>query len=115
MADAALGAGGTPSRNILDFFRDSVPALAVIIIVVMLILPLPTVLLDALMAMNLMLSLLILLIVLYTQKPTEFSLFPTMLLVATVFSLALNVSSTRLILRDGIKFSGKMVRAFSNL
>jgi flagellar biosynthesis protein FlhA len=114
MADAALGTGGTQSRNIFDFFRDSVPALAVIVIVVMLILPLPTVLLDALMAMNLMLSLLILLIVLYTQKPTEFSLFPTMLLVATVFSLALNVSSTRLILAQGIKFNGKMVRAFSS-
>jgi flagellar biosynthesis protein FlhA len=114
MADAALGTGGTPPRNIYSFFRDSVPALAVIIIVVMLILPLPTVLLDALMAMNLMLSLLILLIVLYTQKPTEFSLFPTMLLVATVFSLALNVSSTRLILAQGIKFNGKMVRAFSS-
>ncbi|WP_461248032.1 flagellar biosynthesis protein FlhA, partial [Treponema sp. R6D11] len=78
------------------------------------ILPLPTVLLDALMAMNLMLSLLILLVVIYTQKPTEFSLFPTMLLVATVFSLALNVSSTRLILAQGIKFNGKMVRAFSS-
>jgi len=113
MADAALGAGGTPSRNIFGFFKDSVPAVAVIVIVVMLILPLPTFLLDALMAMNLMLSLLILLIVLYTQKPTEFSLFPTMLLVATVFSLALNVSSTRLILAQGIKFNGRMVRAFS--
>jgi flagellar biosynthesis protein FlhA len=114
MADAALGAGGTQPRNIFSFFRESVPAVAVIIIVVMLILPLPTVLLDALMAMNLMLSLLILLIVLYTQKPTEFSLFPTMLLVATVFSLALNVSSTRLILAQGINFNGKMVKAFSS-
>ena len=114
MADAALGTEGTSSRNMFSFFRESVPAVAVIIIVVMLILPLPTVLLDALMAMNLMLSLLILLIVLYTQKPTEFSLFPTMLLVATVFSLALNVSSTRLILAQGIKFNGRMVRAFSS-
>jgi len=113
MADAAVGAGGTPPRSLFSFFRESVPAVAVIIIVVMLILPLPTFLLDALMAMNLMLSLLILLIVLYTQKPTEFSLFPTMLLVATVFSLALNVSSTRLILAQGVKFNGRMVRAFS--
>jgi len=113
MADAALGAEGTQSSNFFSFFRESVPAVAVIIIVVMLILPLPTIILDALMAMNLMLSLLILLIVLYTQKPTEFSLFPTMLLVATVFSLALNVSSTRLILAQGIKFNGRMVRAFS--
>ena len=113
MADAALGAEGTQPGNFISFFKESVPAIAVIVIVVMLILPLPTFLLDALMAMNLMLSLLILLIVLYTKKPTEFSLFPTMLLVATVFSLALNVSSTRLILRDGIGFKGQMVRAFS--
>jgi flagellar biosynthesis protein FlhA len=66
------------------------------------------------MAMNLMLSLLILLIVLYSNKPIEFNLFPTMLLVATVFSLALNVSSTRLILAQGVKFNGRMVRAFSS-
>jgi len=113
MADVTLGTGGTAPRNIFSFFKDSVPAIAVIVIVIMLILPLPTVILDALMAMNLALSLLILLIVLYSQKPTEFSLFPTMLLVATVFALALNVSSTRLILRDGMRFDGRMVRAFS--
>ncbi|MDR0301470.1 MAG: flagellar biosynthesis protein FlhA [Treponema sp.] len=113
MADAALGTEGSASR-VSGFLRESFPATAVIVIVIMLILPLPTVLLDMLMAVNLMLSLLVLLIVLYTQKPTEFSLFPTMLLVATVFSLALNVSSTRLILRDGVRFDGRMVRAFSS-
>jgi flagellar biosynthesis protein FlhA len=113
MADVTLGTGGTAPRNIFSFFKESVPAIAVIVIVVMLILPLPTVILDALMTMNLVLSLLILLIVIYSQKPTEFSLFPTMLLVATVFALALNVSSTRLILRDGMRFDGRMVRAFS--
>jgi flagellar biosynthesis protein FlhA len=52
--------------------------------------------------------------VLYTQKPTEFSLFPTVLLVTTVFGLALNVSSTRLILIQGAKFNGRMIRAFSS-
>ncbi|MDR2942337.1 MAG: flagellar biosynthesis protein FlhA [Treponema sp.] len=114
MADAALNTEGTASRNVFGFLKESFPATSVIVIVIMLILPLPTILLDALMAVNLMLSLLVLLIVLYTQKPTEFSLFPTMLLVATVFSLALNVSSTRLILRDGINFDGRMVRAFSH-
>ena len=114
MADAALGAEGTVSRNPLVFLKDSFPAVAVITIVIAIVLPMPTVLLDALMAINLVFSLLVLLIVLYTQRPTEFSLFPTILLVATIFSLALNVSSTRLILRDGVNFDGRMIRAFSS-
>jgi flagellar biosynthesis protein FlhA len=88
-------------------------AVAVIAVVMMLIIPLPTILLDALMAMNLVLALLILLIVLYTKKATDFSIFPTVLLVSTVFSLALNVSSTRLILTQGSAFNGRMIRAFS--
>jgi len=102
-------------KGILEFLGESFPATAVIVTVIMMILPLPTVLLDALMAVNLMLSLLILLIVITSKSPTtEFGLFPTMLLVTTVFSLALNVSSTRLILRDGVNFDGRMVRAFSH-
>jgi len=114
MADAALGGSKTVVRSPLSFLQESFPAVAVITTVVMLILPLPTVLLDALMAFNLIFSLLILLIVLYTVKPTEFSLFPTVLLVATVFSLALNISSTRLILSLGARFDGRMIRAFSS-
>jgi flagellar biosynthesis protein FlhA len=114
MADAALGNEGTASHNIFGFLKDSFPATAVIITVIMLILPLPTILLDALMAFNLMFSLLILLIVLYSKKPTEVNLFPTMLLVTTVFALALNISSTRLILRDGVNFNGRMIKAFSH-
>jgi flagellar biosynthesis protein FlhA len=89
-------------------------ALAVVTVVVMLVVPLPTVLLDAFMALNLVLSLLVLLIVLYTEKATDFSLFPVVLLVVTVFGLALNVSSTRLILTKGDKFDGRMIRAFSS-
>ena len=115
MADVVLGTENVSSRNSpLGFFKDSFPAVAVIVTVVMLIFPLPTILLDALMAFNLMFSMLILLIVLYTKKPTEFSLFPTILLVTTVFGLALNVSSTRLILTLGARFDGRMIRAFSS-
>ncbi|MDR1636399.1 MAG: flagellar biosynthesis protein FlhA, partial [Treponema sp.] len=88
--------------------------LAVVIVIVMLVLPLPTVLLDTLMAMNLIISLLVLLIVLYTRKAVDFNLFPTVLLVVTVFGLALNVSSTRLILTQGAAFDGRMIRAFSS-
>jgi flagellar biosynthesis protein FlhA len=112
--DGAAAAASVVSRNPLNFLKDSFPAVAVVTVVIMLIFPLPTVLLDALMAMNLLFALLILLIVLYTQRPTEFSLFPTILLVATVFSLALNVSSTRLILTKGARFDGRMIRAFSS-
>jgi flagellar biosynthesis protein FlhA len=89
-------------------------AVAVVAVVVMLVIPLPTVLLDTLMAMNLVLSLLILLIVLYTKKATDFNIFPTILLMETIFGLALNVSSTRLILTQGASFNGKMIRAFSS-
>ena len=92
---------------------DLFVAIGAVIIVMMLIIPLPTVLLDLLMAINLILNLLILLIVIYTRRATDFSVFPTLLLVSTVFGLGLNVSSTRLILSLGMKFDGKMVKAFS--
>ncbi|HOC29162.1 MAG TPA: flagellar biosynthesis protein FlhA, partial [Treponemataceae bacterium] len=95
------------------FKADLFVAIGAIIVVLMLIVPLPTVLLDLFMALNLILNLLILLIVLYTRRAIDFSAFPTLLLVSTVFGLGLNVSSTRLILSQGMKFDGKMVRAFS--
>ena len=87
-------------------------AIGVVAVVMMMIIPLPAFLLDALMALNLVLSLLIILIVLYTRHALEFSVFPTLLLVATVFGLALNVSSTRLILVQGSQFNGRVIRAF---
>jgi flagellar biosynthesis protein FlhA len=91
----------------------SLLALGVVVVLGMLIIPLPTVILDALMTLNLVVSLLVLLIVLYNKKPTDFSLFPTVLLVITVFGLALNISSTRLILLRGMDFDGRMIKAFS--
>jgi flagellar biosynthesis protein FlhA len=102
------------SDSFLKDRSDLFVAVGVVAVVLMLIIPLPTVLLDALMALNLILALLILLIVLYTKRPTDFSIFPTILLVSTVFGLAINVSSTRLILSQGTKFDGKMIKAFSS-
>ncbi|MDR1390267.1 MAG: flagellar biosynthesis protein FlhA [Treponema sp.] len=93
---------------------DLAIAAAVIAVVMMLVIPLPTILLDTLMAMNLLLSLMILLLVLYTKKATDFSSFPTVLLIVTIFGLALNVSSTRLILTKGQQFDGRMIRAFAS-
>jgi flagellar biosynthesis protein FlhA len=89
-------------------------AIAVVAIVLMVIIPLPTVLLDTLMASNLLLSILILLLALTTPRAIDFSAFPTVLLVLTVFGIGLNVSSTRLILTLGTRFNGRMVRAFSD-
>lgn len=102
------------SDSFLKDRSDLFVAVGVVAVVMMLIIPLPTVLLDALMALNLVLALLILLIVLYTKRPTDFSIFPTILLVSTVFGLAINVSSTRLILSQGARFDGKMIKAFSS-
>ena len=125
MADAARldnSANGVPKKtglnNLLGLapggnIKGSLMALAVVVVLAMLIIPLPTFLLDTLMALNLVLSLLVLLIVLYNKKPTDFSLFPTVLLVVTVFGLALNISSTRLILNQGARFDGRMIKAFS--
>jgi flagellar biosynthesis protein FlhA len=91
---------------------DVFVAIGVIAVVIMLIIPLPAFILDTLMTINIVLSLLTILIVLYTRHALEFSVFPTLLLIATVFGLALNVSSTRLILSQGSQFQGRLVRAF---
>jgi flagellar biosynthesis protein FlhA len=93
---------------------DVLVAVGVIIVIMMLIVPLPAVLLDTLMSLNLVLGLLTILIVLYIRSALEFSVFPTLLLVLTVYGLALNVSSTRLILSQGSNFDGQIVRAFSD-
>jgi len=101
-------------NGVFENKADLFVAAGAIMVVMMLIIPLPTVLLDLLMAINLILNLLILLIVLYTRRAIDFSVFPTLLLVSTVFGLGLNVSSTRLILSQGTKFDGKMIKAFSS-
>ena len=103
----------TISKSLLQGRSDLFVAAGVIVVTGMLIIPLPTVLLDILMTLNIVMSLVVILIVLYTKRALEFSVFPTLLLVATVFGLALNVSSTRLILAQGSLFQGKIIRAFS--
>ncbi|MDR0562949.1 MAG: flagellar biosynthesis protein FlhA [Spirochaetaceae bacterium] len=110
MADAVRA---NNTKSLIGDPRDIFIALGVILTVVLIVIPLPTILLDTFMALNLVLALLILLIVLYTQKATDFSLFPTVLLVVTVFGLALNICSTRLILTQGAAFDGRMIRAFA--
>ena len=101
---------GKSQRNLTDVFM----AVAVVVVIAMIIIPLPTPLLDTLMAFNVLSSVLVLLLVIFSSRAIDFSSFPTVLLITTVFGLGLNVSSTRLILTKGTQFDGKMVKAFSN-
>jgi flagellar biosynthesis protein FlhA len=94
--------------------KDIMLGIGVISVVSMLVLPMPTFLLDFFLAISIMVGMLILLIVMYVPRSYDFSVFPTLLLITTVFRLALNVSSTRLILLEGAAFDGKLIRAFGN-
>ncbi|WKC88888.1 flagellar biosynthesis protein FlhA [Borreliella japonica] len=91
---------------------DLIISVGLIFIVAGFILPLPAVILDVLITVNLVISLLIILIVLYSKRSLDFSVFPTLLLVMTIFGLVLNISSTRLILTKGVNFDGQMIRTF---
>ncbi len=96
------------SRNLSKL----VVPIGVIGIILMMVVPMPTFLLDTLIALNITAALLILLTSMFVQKPLDFSVFPALLLVATLFRLALNISATRLVLRDGD--AGKVIHAFGS-
>ena len=89
-------------------------SLMVVVIVLFLMIPLPAPVLDVLIILNISLSIMILMITMSISEPLEFSIFPSLLLVTTLFRLGLNVSSTRLILRDGGE-AGIVIKAFGNL
>ena len=93
-------------------FADAALALVVILVVGMMIVPLPTALLDVLLAGNIATSVLLLLVAMYVPDALSFASFPTLLLVTTLFRLALNVSSTRLILAQAN--AGEVIRAFGD-
>ena len=80
--------------------------------ILLLIVPVPPLMLDLLLTVSITLALLILLIILYVEEPADFAGFPSLLLFVTLFRLALNVASTRLILLDG--YAGHIIEAFGN-
>ena len=93
-------------------------AVAVVGILVFMVMPLPTMLLDLLLSLNITLALIILLSSMYIMQPLELSAFPSILLLATLFRLSLNVASTRLILlygNEGTMAAGKVIMAFGGL
>ena len=82
-------------------------------IILLLVIPVPTWALDFFLSVNIGISLLILLVIIYVKDPPEFSAFPTILLAVTLLRLALNIASTRLILLDG--FAGNVIEAFGHV
>ncbi|MBF4992525.1 FHIPEP family type III secretion protein [Arthrobacter gandavensis] len=97
------------NRNLLKL---TIPV-GVIGIILLLVVPVPAGLLDFLIIINILLALVILLTTMFVKKPLDFSVFPSMLLVATLFRLGLNVASTRLVLGDG--YAGQVIEAFGHV
>ena len=91
---------------------DILVAFIVIGIVLMIIIPMPTFLLDVFIAFNITIALVVILMTMFTTEVLQFSVFPTLLLITTLFRLALNISSTRLILRDA--YAGKIIESFGS-
>ncbi|MCU0699709.1 MAG: type III secretion system export apparatus subunit SctV [Myxococcaceae bacterium] len=106
-----MAQAGSPNV-FLNKYSDIALAIVVIAIIGMLIVPLPTLLLDVLLTVNISLSVIILLMTIYIPGALQFSVFPTLLLITTMYRLALTVSTTRLILSVGD--AGEVVYAFGN-
>src|SRR5271169_1479561 len=96
---------------------DVLIAGALVGIMVVMLVPIPPFLIDMFLTMSITISLLVLLVAIYTTKPLEFSVFPSMLLITTLFRLSLNVASTRLILAhgsEGASAAGGVIQAFGS-
>jgi flagellar biosynthesis protein FlhA len=114
LASAKPGTGALRIPGLRSISDLGVP-LGVLITVVAMITPLPPILLDLLIVCNITLSVIVLLVSMYILKPVEFSVFPTTLLLLTLFRLALNISSSRLILlhgNEGTAAAGHVIEAF---
>lgn len=93
-------------------YSDVGVALLMVLVVVMMVIPLPTGLIDVLLAANITLGVVVLLVTFYVKRALDLSVFPTLLLIVTLFRIALNVSTTRLILLNG--YAGEIIMAFGN-
>jgi len=98
--------------------KGAATPLIVLAALAMIVLPIPTLLLDILFAFNISLSLVVLLVSIYALRPLDFAAFPSVLLIATLLRLALNVASTRLVLLEGHEggdAAGKVIEAFGSV
>ncbi len=111
LAEAA-GLAGIDVRKKVQNYSDIGVALLMVMIIVMMVVPLPTWLIDMLLAMNITLGVVTLLVTFYVKRALDLAIFPTLLLISTLFRLSLNVSTTRLILLYGN--AGELISAFGN-
>ena len=98
--------------SIIQKYSDVIIAVTLVMIVIMMIIPLPTALLDLLICLNITIALVVIMSAIYNEEALDLSVFPSLLLVTTLFRLALNISSTRLILING--YAGEVITAFGN-
>jgi len=115
MAEDTQALGGLKAINIE--YSSLFVALGVVAILMVMIIPLPTIALDLLLSFNITVGLVILLIAMYNTTPLDFSAFPSLLLITTLFRLSLNIASTRLILlhgHEGTNAVGKVIQSFGN-
>ena len=100
-------------RKFLKELLSNSVTLMVIVIILMMIIPIPVSIIDFVILLYWALSMMILIITMSIHDPLEFSIFPTLLLVTTLFGMGINVSTTRNILANG-GASGKLIAAFGN-
>jgi flagellar biosynthesis protein FlhA len=108
---------GQPTQPGWSLSRDMGFAFAIVFILSVLFLPVPALLIDLGLALSIAISVLILMVALWIQRPLDFSAFPTVLLIATMLRLALNIATTRLILTDGAQghsAAGHVIAGFAN-
>ena len=98
--------------SFIQRYSDVIIAVTLVMIVIMMIIPLPTALLDVLICFNITIALVVIMSTIYNEEALDLSVFPSLLLVTTLFRLALNISSTRLILLNG--YAGEVITAFGN-
>jgi flagellar biosynthesis protein FlhA len=116
LSGVAEPGGAAPPDGERRTLRDVGFAFGVVAILAVLVVPLPTFLIDVGLAISIALSVLILMVALWIQKPLEFSAFPTVLLIATLMRVALSIATTRLILSDGdegLDAAGTVIAGFS--
>ena len=109
-----ISTAGAPARNARDVFF----ALGIVVILAVLFLPIPAFLIDVGLAFSIAISVLILMVALWIQRPLDFSSFPTVLLIATMLRLSLNIATTRMILshgNEGTDAAGHVISGFSKL
>ncbi|HWD98505.1 MAG TPA: FHIPEP family type III secretion protein, partial [Bryobacteraceae bacterium] len=117
MTPAAAQARPLRGKISLELLSEFAVPAAVLAIIIALIAPIPSFVLDLLIVTDIMMSVMVLMVAMYITKPVDFNVFPTTLLMLTLFRLALNVSSSRLILlngQSGTSAAGDVIQAFGN-